>query len=144
MSNEAFLVTGILASLLFFEVTGLSSGGIVTAGYVAASLLQGGVTEVVSALAVAGIAALVVKGLSRFFYLFGRLRFVLCLLAALMLKLAVEYAAPVISGELRVLGYLVPGLIAADFLKQGPVKTLLALATVTALVSLAAVAWGLR
>lgn len=128
------ILLGVIASILFFELTGLSAGGLIVPGYIVLSLhapLRVGYT-----LFIALCAAGAVRLLSRVTILYGRRRF-----AALVLLCCALHALVSLSGVLPfradVIGCLVPGIIARDFDRQGVWKTLLSLAVVTALLALA-------
>ena len=153
MSPENYIIAGIIIGLIFTELTGLSPGGIIVPGYIALFLYHP------LEIALTGIAAigvmLGVKLVSRLFFLFGRRRYALCLLLGVLFKLGIEHFSPgVFRGFLpglsfmdtvtnvRLVGWLIPGIIANDMYKQGIPRTLLAAATVTALVFLVAQGFG--
>jgi len=145
MSQEVHIVAGVILGLLFTELTGLSPGGIIVPGYLALFLHRP------LELLLTGIAAVgtmfAVKLASRFLFLFGRRRYALCLLFGILLKLGIEYlsrSAPMLNsaGSIRLIGWLIPGIIANDMYKQGILRTLLAAAAVTALVFLLAQGLG--
>jgi poly-gamma-glutamate biosynthesis protein PgsC/CapC len=98
-----------------------------------------------TAAAAAGVMC-AVKLASRLFFLFGRRRYVLCLLLGMLCKLGIERVyqgfAPDSGSAAGLIGWLIPGIIANDMCKQGIVRTALAAATVTALVFLLAQARG--
>jgi len=145
MNSEIYIVAGIILSLLFTELTGLSPGGIIVPGYMAMVINQPFeiLLTVVAALAV----MIAVKLASRFFFLFGRRRYALCLLLGILFKLIIEHFSlglPMLGGrtDIRLIGWLIPGIIASDMYKQGIPRTLLAACTVSALVYLAALGWA--
>lgn len=135
MYNETILL-GVLVSLLFSELTGLSAG-LVVPGYLALSLHSP--KRVLCTLLVAGVAVLVCRWLAKYLILYGRRRFALLLLLTFFLGIGLNWAgllpAPVI-------GIVMPGLIAREFDRQGIRDTLLALTITTALTALALVALG--
>jgi hypothetical protein len=76
------------------------------------------------------------KALSRHLILFGRRRFVLTVLVGAVLSQAWLLAAPkLFSGpvELRVIGWIVPGILASSLARQKPWPTLASLAAVSTL-----------
>lgn len=145
MHAEIYIITGIVLGLIFTELTGLSPGGIIVPGYVA--LFINRPLEILITGIAAAAVMLAVKLASRLFFIFGRRRYVLCLLSGVLLKLGIEYCARGFSSVLpafdsingiRLIGWLIPGIIANDMYKQGIPRTLLGSATVTALVYLVA------
>jgi len=150
MNPEFYIVAGILLGLLFTELTGLSPGGIIVPGYLALFLHRP--PEIVFTLAAAMGVMFAVKLLSGLFFLFGRRRYALCLLLGVLFKVGIEHLSlglPVAENgiDIRLVGWLIPGIIAGDMYKQGIPRTLFAAATVTAMVFLLAQGWaavGLR
>jgi len=117
---------GLLVSLIFSEVIGLTAGGMVVPGYIALYLDQ--------PLRIAGtvIAALAtyatLRFLSNFMILFGRRCLVLAVVlgfvyGGLTRTLMVAMPAPELA-ELVAVGYIVPGLLAYWMDRQGVVVTL--------------------
>ena len=131
------MTLSILLSFLSSELLGLLCGGMVSAGYLAFHLetpLRVAAT-LVMALAVYGVSLLV----SRVVILYGRRRFMLCILCGLLLTWLYEKNAFLVSGisqDLRIIGYVVPGLIANDMWKQGIVRTVLMVLVCTVLIRL--------
>ncbi|MDR1351645.1 MAG: poly-gamma-glutamate biosynthesis protein PgsC [Treponema sp.] len=139
MSAEQYLVTGIIVSLVFTELTALSPGGIIVPGYLV--LGMGQPFDMAFTAAAALLVMIAVKLLSGCFILYGRRRYALCLLLGLAFKLLAEKTTavfPALEGGVYVIGYLIPGIIANDMIKQGILKTLLAMATASAVVLLIA------
>ena len=141
MNPEFYIVAGIVLGLVFTELTGLSPGGIIVPGYVALFLARP--IEVVFTFAAAVGVMFAIKLISGFFFLFGRRRYALCLLLGIVFKLGIEYfysGLPAADNmiDIRLIGWLIPGIIASDMYKQGIPRTLLAASTVTAMVFLLA------
>jgi len=128
------LVVGLVIALVWAELTDVSPGGIIVAGYFALYLDRP--LRVAATLAVALLAWVAVKALSRHLVLFGRRRFVLTVLVgavlsqAWLLALPKLFEAPV---ELRVIGWIVPGILASSLARQKPLPTLASLAAVSTL-----------
>lgn len=123
---------GILASLAFAELTGISPGGIIVPAY----FLMYFHDPVRMALTL-GLSLLClgfVRLLSRYTILYGRRRFVIFLLSGMLLKAIFAFAyanSPVAIPNLSLsIGYVIPGLLARDAEKQGIVRTFLGLAIV--------------
>ena len=120
------LATGILLGMLYYRQTGWACGGIITPG-VAAMYVHEPARLGVS-LAAGLLAALLLEGLVRLSGVFGRQR----LAAALLIALAMRYPVAGYWGEASLwLGWVVPGLVAADVQRQGVVDTLTAVVAVT-------------
>lgn len=129
MAIETLLI-GLVVAVLYVEITGVHPGGIIVPGYMALYLDQP--LRVLATLCVAFLGLLSYKVLSRYLILFGRRRFaVFILLGAIwaqgwLLLLPHLFAAPV---ELRVIGLVIPGLLANTLQKQKPLPTLASLGT---------------
>jgi gamma-polyglutamate biosynthesis protein CapC len=132
---------GIIISLLITEATGFSPGGIVVAGYLAFFL------DNPAWLAGTLAAALVTFGVGRLLetrlLLYGRRQFALYLLTGMLVgqgAMLLSRGGAIFDTGLLVIGYLVPGLIARDFARQGVGVTLLVLALAVSLTRLAVLA----
>jgi gamma-polyglutamate biosynthesis protein CapC len=133
MTYETLLV-GLVLALLYAEATGISPGGLVVPGYIALYLDQP--LRVLGTIAVAALCVLAFKLCSRYLILFGRRRFVLMILLGALLAQTWSLVLPHISGgslELRVIGWVIPGLLASNLERQRPAATLASLATVSVL-----------
>ncbi len=128
------LFIGLVLALLWAEITDTSPGGLIVAGYFALYLDRP--LRVAATLAVALLALAIYRLLARRLLIFGRRRFVLLVLLgavlsqAWLLVLPGAFAAP---AELRVIGWVVPGILASSLARQRPLPTLASLAAVSAL-----------
>lgn len=128
------LLIGLVLALIWAEITEVSPGGIIVAGYFALYLDRP--LRVAATLAVALLTLGIYKLLARHLILFGRRRFVLTVLVgavlsqAWLLVLPRLFDAPV---ELRVIGWVVPGILASSLARQRPLPTLASLAAVSTL-----------
>lgn len=115
------LVSGLFFGLLFSETTGITTGGIIVPSYLALVLDQ--VEVLLSIFLVAIVTYLIVEYiLPKYLVLFGRRRFVATLLVAIILKLLLELAYPIMPFNIflfRGIGIIVPALISNAFAKQG-------------------------
>ncbi|MEJ6581271.1 MAG: poly-gamma-glutamate biosynthesis protein PgsC [Akkermansiaceae bacterium] len=126
---------GLAVSLLFSELFGLAAGGLVVPGYVALFIDKPFV--IVTTLLIAVFTWLIIKLLGSMMILFGKRRTVLVILVAYLLRLVFDYTIAETFANfafgpdagLIVIGYIIPGLIALWFDRQGVVQTL---ATLTA------------
>lgn len=118
----------IILGFLSQEFLGLASGGLVSAGYLAFYFNQP--YRIISTLALAIIVFLAVKGLEQVLFIYGRRRFACCVLLGIIFAWILNeviVSSNFVSQDLRIIGYVVPGLIANDMLKQGICKTLVVL-----------------
>ena len=133
------LLIGLLLALAYAEATRISPGGLIVPGYLALYLDQP--LRVAATLAVAGLSILAYRLLSRRLILFGRRRFVLIILFGAVLGQALFFIHPRLFGdplELRVIGWVIPGLLASNLERQRAVPTLASLITVSVLTYFAA------
>lgn len=128
------VLVGIVAALLYTEATGLLPGGIIVPAYIALYLEQP--PRVAATVAAALLSLFGFRFLSRYFVLFGRRRFVLLiLLGALFGQLWLVLWPRVFSTplDLRVIGWIIPGLLANNCERQKILPTLASLVTVSVL-----------
>ena len=133
--NPAIFSIGVVISTLFWWITGLSAGGIVTPVYLFIFIDQP--LRLVYTWAVGLLTFIFLNFLQRYLILYGRKRLALGITMGVFVKLALDtLLVPNLPLELfsTVIGTVVPGLIANDFYRQGVVKTSLSLAFVTLLV----------
>ena len=131
MYNEAMLA-GIIISMLYTELTGLSAGLIVP-GYLALNLHSPG--RLVFTLAVAAGSVGICRVLSSFVILYGRRRFAMLILLSFLLSEGLRMANLLPSG-VTVIGILIPGIIAREVDRQGFVDSLLSLCITTGILAL--------
>ena len=134
----------VILSFLVTELTGLLTGGMVSAGYLAFYFSEP--MRILSTFLLSALIALILRLSREFLILYGRRRFTLSILLSILFVYALEKAYFILSPlslDLRVIGYIIPGLIANDMEKQGIIRTSLALIIVTALVKLLSILGGL-
>ena len=134
----------VILSFLVTELTGLLTGGMVSAGYLAFYFSEP--IRILSTFLLSALIALILRLSREFLILYGRRRFMLSILLSILFVYALEKAYFIMSPlslDLRVIGYIIPGLIANDMEKQGIIRTSLALIIVTALVKLLSILGGL-
>ena len=128
---ETFFI-GLVVSLFVVEVFGVWPGGIIVPAYLALYLDRP--ARVGATLAAALVALAAYKVVARFFILFGKRRFVVMLLLgglavqAAMLLFPRVFASPL---ELRVIGWVIPGLLANNMERQKFFPTVAALIAAT-------------
>ncbi|NQU32716.1 MAG: poly-gamma-glutamate biosynthesis protein PgsC [Bacteroidetes bacterium] len=135
---EFAITLGLIFSLLSYEVFGLAAGGIVVPGYIALQLSHP--DRLVGIVAVSLLTYLIIKVLSKYTFLYGRRQMVLSLLIGVFLAnfsryfLLINIASTTL--ELQAVGWVIPGLIAHWFAKQGVFKTISVLFITSVLVRL--------
>lgn len=154
MSAEHLLTVaigvGLVVSLLLSELFGLAAGGVVVPGYLALSLDRP--ISLAVTLVVALVSFLLVRGMSSYLIIYGRRRSSLMILVGYFLGVAAELViepqiAMIATGPtgtealadatgFRVIGYVIPGLIAIWLDRQGVVQTLAVMFTAAAIVRL--------
>ena len=128
---------GIMVSFAFYEIIGLSPGGVVVPGYIALFLDQP--LRILITLVVVLLTYFIVTKLSNYIILYGRRRFLAMVLIGFLLKWLIEeiiVKIPISGIELRSIGYIIPGLIANEMRRQGIFPTLYSLAIVAVIVRL--------
>ncbi len=126
---------GIILSFLFTEVTGLSAGGIIVPGYLALFLTEP--QRIMATFLVAFLTYLLVKVLYIFIIVYGRRRFMAAVLIGYIIGWAfgeLTTGTTYLGVDFRIIGYIVPGLIANDMLRQGVLKTIITTLFVSAVV----------
>jgi poly-gamma-glutamate biosynthesis protein PgsC/CapC len=123
---------GLLLSLLYVSVTGLYPGGIIVPSYLVLFIDQP--ARIAGSLITAFLTLLCFRLASRYLIIFGRRKFVLMVLIGGIWTLLWLRMLPMLfplSFEFRVIGWVIPGLIANSFEKQGVIVTTASLVTVT-------------
>jgi len=120
------LAVGMLLGMFYYHKTGWACGGIITPGVIA--MYIGDPEKIVVSLAAGLVTWVVLEGLVRVSGIYGRQR----MAAAMLIALALRYPLVSVWGETSLwLGWVVPGLIAADMQRQGMVATFSAVVTVS-------------
>jgi len=143
MVPELFVV-GLIAGFIYYEFVGISPGGVIPPAYFALFLHQPGRIAVTLALALVVCGA--IHLLQKHTFLYGRRRLLAALLLGFIAKWLVEtLLAPNVSVpfEIHAVGYLIPGLIANDMVRQRALPTLLSLGIVTIVVGLVGMLMGI-
>jgi len=131
MSFELSLL-GLLVSAVFIGIWGVYPGGIIVPSYLVLFLDQP--LRILATLLISFLTLACFKGLSRFALLFGKRRFVFMIVTAALWTYAWSVFFPSILPlpmEFRVIGWVIPGLIANHLHKQGILLTISSLAVVT-------------
>lgn len=139
MVKEFFL--GIVLALLYSELTGIVPGGIIVPAFVASTLdrPERAILTVVAAL----LAMALYRLAAQYLLLFGRRRFVFLLLLGAFLNEIISYfyqyylaakTLTFLSPEARVIGLIIPGLLASNLERQKFWLTLASFINVTIII----------
>ena len=127
----------VLLSFGLYEAFSLLAGGMVSAGYLCLFLEQP--LRILTTLLLAIVVYLLTRLISRFVILYGRRRFMLVIVLSLLFGWVIEQfllGIALIPQDIRIIGHVVPGLIANDMYKQGIGRTLLGVLISAAMVRL--------
>ncbi len=123
---QAAVGLGVIISLLFSELLGASAGGIVVPGYIAMHLDKP--YQIIGTLLVALVTWGIIRLIGSFTLLYGKRRMVLSILVGfitgLLSRIIVIQGVTLVELQMQSIGYIVPGLIANWFERQGFIKTL--------------------
>lgn len=134
MILQLFII-GIITGFMFYELTGISPGGVIAPAYCAMFIYDPWKIGMTLLLAMA--VFIIIKYLSGRLILYGRRKFLLAVLTGFLLKLLIEtqiQPIDVVKVDLQSIGYIIPGLIANEMGRQKVTSTLLGLGIVTLLV----------
>ena len=129
------ITLSVILGLLSAELLGIATGGLISAGYL--SLYFNTPLRLASTVVLSLVVYLVVLGLDQVIFLYGRRRFALCILLSAIgswLFQRILVSANPAGLDLRIIGYIIPGLMANDMLKQGIFKTIAAVVAIAALI----------
>lgn len=128
---------GLVLSFIYVEIVGLSAGGLIVPGYLA--LYWDNPLRILATLLVAAISYLLIKVISNYVILFGRRRFLATVLVGFIIGWLLDlfvFRFFATAQDLRAIGFIVPGLIANDMVKQGVLNTALSALLVSIAVKL--------
>lgn len=115
------LIVGLVVSLLFEELLGVTCGGVIVAGYL--SMICDDVLAMLVVLFVVVLTYLIVEFvLPKFVIIFGKRRFVACLAVSAILKLIADILVPVLPFAtlgFHSIGLVTPGIVANTSCRQG-------------------------
>ena len=134
------VLLGVIVSIIFFEITDISPGGIIVPGLMVLYIKQP--ERMIYTVLVAIITYFIVKFISKYLIIFGKRRFVIMIFTSILLNLFLSVILNISSISMlniNIIGYTIAGLIANDIYKQGIKKTIPALVIVTAIVELIAI-----
>ena len=124
MINRIAIALSIVFGFLGTEFLGLCSGGMISAGYLA--LYVQDPLRILCTLACSFAVYGIVRLLDKFTIIYGRRRFMACVLIGYIIVWAWSALVPhlAVAADIRIIGWIVPGLIANDMVKNGIGKTM--------------------
>ncbi|MEI6275716.1 MAG: poly-gamma-glutamate biosynthesis protein PgsC [Prolixibacteraceae bacterium] len=128
-------VIGLLVGFVFYELTGISPGGILVPAYFALFILD--YERIFVTISLALLIFLILRLLSSYLILYGRRKFLLAVLISFFLKLLIENQIQpigIMKLDLQSIGYIIPGLVANEMDRQKIAPTLLSLGIVTLII----------
>ena len=134
MILQLFII-GLVVGFLFYELTGISPGGVIAPAYFALFIYDP--ERIIVTIVLAFAVCLIIKFLSSHLILYGRRKFLMAVLLSFFLKLFIEtqiQPMEVMKLDLQSIGYIIPGLIANEMGRQKIVSTLLSLGVVTLII----------
>lgn len=143
MFIETFVV-GLLISCLFIALTGLYPGGIIVPVYFSIHLDQP--LRTIGTVTLSILIWIIYRLLAQWLIVFGHRRFALLLFLSAFFGILSHRVLPTmwpVSLELRAIGWLIPGILANSFERQGIWRSLCGLVVVTvATYFVVHLAWG--
>ncbi len=125
---------GLAVGMLFTEIFGIATGGLIVPGYVALSLHQ---PQDLLVTLIASFATLgIVRALSTFLIIYGRRRTALMILIGYILGMFISGWLGTSQMPYDVIGFIIPSLIAIWMDRQGILQTLASLSIVSVIVRL--------
>jgi poly-gamma-glutamate biosynthesis protein PgsC/CapC len=125
-------IIGLFAGFIFYELTGISPGGVIAPAYFALFIYEP--QKIAMTIVLALIIFMIMKFLSSHLILYGRRKFLIAVVLSFFLKLLLEtqiQPMDVMKIDLQSIGYIIPGLIANEMGRQKVISTVLSLGVVT-------------
>ena len=149
------IAIGLIVSLMFTELFGLSGGGMIVPGYFALYLTKP--FSIAITLFAAFLTYLIVRNIGKVAIVYGRRRIVLMVLFGFLVGAALRAFVGAVTGHLAVtgvfppttncfcvIGFIIPGLIALWMDRQGMIQTLGPLMTSSVMVRLVLILIGVE
>lgn len=128
------IIIGIIISILFYELTGISPGGIIVPGILVLYINQ--VDRLIYTIGISLVTVLVVRLLSKYVLIYGKRRFAIMILISVFMHIIISFILKSLSISLfnvSLIGVTISGLIANEMYKQKIKKTLPAMIIVVTL-----------
>lgn len=132
MYNQIIII-GIIVSILFTELTGLSPSGLIVPAYIVLCLRTP--ERVIYTFIIAFIAWIISKLLNNFVILYGRRRFAMMIILAFFIDAIVGKFFTLLTVP-SMIGILIPGIMASEFEKQGMLRSMFSLGIVVGIISI--------
>jgi len=136
---QAAVGMGVIISLMFSELLGASAGGIVVPGYIALYLDRP--LQILGTLVISLLTWAIIRIIGNFTLLFGKRRMALSILIGFILgwlsRILVVQDITIHQLQMQSIGYIIPGLIANWFERQGFWKTVSSMGIAAIVVRLA-------
>jgi len=124
-ANLNVVLLGVIISIIFYEITNISPGGIIVPGLMAMYITEP--ERIIYTLIVAIITYYLVKFISRYLIIFGKRKFVIMIIVSVVLNIILEliiHAASINLISVSLIGYTIAGLLAYNIDKQGLKRTI--------------------
>jgi len=131
------LILGIILSILFYEMTDISPGGIIVPGVMVMYIQQ--IDRMIYTVFVSILTYLIVQFFAKYFIVYGKRKFALMIIVSLFVNILFSYTMDLLSINMlnvNIIGYTISGLIAYEMSKQGTFKTISGLTIVIGLLQL--------
>ena len=128
MVNEV-IILGIILSIIFYEITEISPGGLIVPAYIAFYLDNP--QRVVITILAGILTFLIVKFISNHAIVYGRRKFALCIMTSFIIRVVLKYFNIYIVNEYElfilggsIIGVIIPGIIAQEIDRHGMIRTI--------------------
>lgn len=131
------IILGVMISIIFYEITKISPGGIIVPGLLVVYITQ--IDRIIYTIIIAIVTYLIVKLLSKYLVIFGKRRFVLMIIISIFLSFILDLIMNSFSSSflsVSIIGYTIAGIIANETYKQGIKRTIPSLVIVVAIIEL--------
>ncbi|MBV1819217.1 poly-gamma-glutamate biosynthesis protein PgsC [Clostridium cochlearium] len=141
MANNT-MILGIIFSIIYYEVTEVSPGGIIVPGYISLFLTQP--LRIIATLILSVLTLVITNILSKYTILYGKRKFSVMIMISFILRVLIEGIGGLISLPIvfSVIGYIIPAIIAKEMDRQGIVKTTSSAIVVACIISLTMIVLG--
>lgn len=119
------IIIGIIVSIIFYELTGLSPGGIIVPGLLVLYINQ--IDRVIYTVIISIITVYAVRLLSKHVLIYGKRRFAVMILVSILMHLLTALLLKSLSISMlniSIIGITISGLIANEMYKQSIKKTI--------------------
>ena len=118
------LIFSIIVSMIYYEIVGISPGGLIAPGYV--SIFLNDPKRIVMTLIIAVLTSVLVRVLSDHAIIYGKRRFMVCILISFILRYILHFInMNILFGSslditiVDAIGIIIPGIIANEIIKDG-------------------------